>query len=58
MLKKLEKNLKKHRYTVESFECKCGCPCPCNYCASSYISQYNADHNRIDNAADNAIRYS
>lgn len=57
-MKKLEKKFRKHRYTIESFDCSCGCPCPCNYCAATYVAQRNADNNRIDNAADNAIMAS
>ena len=42
-MKKLNKNMKKNRNTIESFGCVCGCGCPCSYCAATWLSQHNAD---------------
>ena len=46
-MKKLNKNMKKNRNTIESFGCVCGCGCPCSYCAATWLSQHNADASRV-----------
>lgn len=54
-MKKLNKNMKKNRNTIESFGCSCGCACPCSYCASTWISQNNADVARVVVSVNNSV---
>ena len=54
-MKKLNKNMKKNRNTIESFSCDCDCDCPCAYCASTWISQHNADISRVSVHTDNSV---
>lgn len=54
-MKKLNKNMKKNRNTIESFACSCGCACPCSYCASTWISQNNADIARVVVSVNNNV---
>lgn len=56
-MKKLNKNMKKNRNTIESFGCSCRCGCPCSYCAATWVSQYNADVSRAVISNDNGVRY-
>ena len=56
-MKKLNKNMKKNRNTIESFGCVCGCGCPCSYCAATWLSQYNADASRVVISNDNSVMY-
>ena len=55
--KKLNKNMKKNRNTIESFGCGCGCGCPCSYCAATWLSQHNADASRVVISNDNSVMY-
>ena len=57
-MKKLNKNMKKNRNTVESFACSCRCNCPCTYCAATWISQLNADVSRVSARNDNSVTYN
>ena len=54
-MKKLNKNMKKNRNTIESFGCVCGCPC--SYCAATWLSQHNADASRVVISNDNSVMY-
>ncbi len=54
-MKKLNKNMKKNRNTIESFACGCPCSCPCSYCAATWVSQHNADVSRVVVSVDNTI---
>ena len=54
-MKKLNKNMKKNRNTIESFGCVCGCGCPCSYCAATWLSQHNADASRVVISNDNSV---
>ena len=56
-MKKLNKNMKKNRNTIESFGCVCGCGCPCSYCAATWLSQHNADASRVVISTDNSVMY-
>ena len=56
-MKKLYKNMKKNRNTIESFGCVCGCGCPCSYCAATWLSQHNADASRVVISNDNSVMY-
>lgn len=56
-MKKLNKNMKKNRNTIESFGCVCGCGCPCSYCAATWLSQHNADASRVVISNDNSVMY-
>lgn len=56
-VKKLNKNMKKNRNTIESFGCVCGCGCPCSYCAATWLSQHNADASRVVISNDNSVMY-
>ena len=56
-MKKLNKNMKKNRRTIESFGCVCGCGCPCSYCAATWLSQHNADASRVVISNDNSVMY-
>ena len=56
-MKKLNKNMKKNRNTIESFGCVCGCGCPCSYCAATRLSQHNADASRVVISNDNSVMY-
>ena len=56
-MKKLNKNMKKNRNTIESFGCVCGCGCPCSYCAATWLSPHNADASRVVISNDNSVMY-
>ena len=56
-MKKLNKNMKKNRNTIESFGCVCGCGCPCSYCAATWLSQHNADASRVVISNYNSVMY-
>ena len=56
-MKKLNKNMKKNRNTIESFGCVCGCGCPCSYCAATWLSQHNVDASRVVISNDNSVMY-
>ena len=56
-MKKLNKNMKKNRNTIESFGCVCGCGCPCSYCAATWLSQHNADASRVVISNDKSVMY-
>ena len=56
-MKKLNKNMKKNRNTIESVGCVCGCGCPCSYCAATWLSQHNADASRVVISNDNSVMY-
>jgi len=54
-MKKLNKNMKKNRNTIESFACSCLCYCPCSYCAATWIAQNNADIARASVETNNLV---
>lgn len=42
-MKRLKKNFKQNRNTIQMYSCTCPCTCACNFCAGTWQSQSDAD---------------
>jgi len=42
-MKRLKKNFKQNRNTIQMYSCTCPCNCACNFCAATWQSQSDAD---------------